>query len=246
VHATVLLPPGVDEWNVLARFKAAFDDYRRKEHRPELADEALRWLEAHASTAQLKPVVIHNHPSRKAAKSTDHMADLLRWRGVNDLVIGFEGAPGHQGAKAIGSYRYAVSTADRWDPAAAGVGDLWDTLLGKGQDVWAALAASDFHNTNPKDLKDFWPGQFSETWVYVPERSAAGVLRALRAGSFFAAHGHIAREVTFTAEADGLPRPAHAGESVRLRASTSVRVGLSCVVPERTGGANPTGLTPWN
>src|SRR5262249_41500621 len=98
-HATVLLPDDVDDWNVLARFKAAFDDYHRVDQPTPSIDLALRWLEANATTSGGRPIVIHNHPSRKAATSMSHLQDLLRWRSINDLVIGFEGAPGHQGGK---------------------------------------------------------------------------------------------------------------------------------------------------
>src|SRR4051794_17970772 len=85
--------------------------------------------------------------------------------------------------------RFKAQSVDRWDPAVARLGDAWDTLLAGGLDVWAAHAPSDFHNADPNDLNDYWPGQFSETWLYAPERTHAGALRALRAGTFFAAHG---------------------------------------------------------
>src|SRR5205085_128756 len=120
----------------------------------------------------------YNHPSRQDASSMENVPDVLAWRKVNDLVIGFEGAPGHQGSKAIGSYHYKVKPIDRWDPVVATVGDAWDTLLGQGIDVWGAQAHSDFHNDSPSGLNDYWPGQFSETWLYAPDRSANAVLRA--------------------------------------------------------------------
>lgn len=240
-HATVLFPSEMDERSILARFKARFDDYERKEHKPELAEAALRWLEKNASKGDVKPVVIYNHPSRKDNNSMENVADLLQWRKVNDLVIGFSGSPGHQGSKTLGSYRYKVKTIDRWDPMAE-VGDGWDTLLQKGVDLWGARADSDFHNANPKNLNDYWPGQFSETWLYVPEKSARGVLRAFRAGSFFAAHGHIVRQVAFTVEAEGLPRPAYPGEVVELGVGTPLTVKLRCVVPKMDWEGKPNHL----
>ena len=85
-------------------------------------------------------------------------------------------APGHQAGVPLGAYSYKETPIDRWDPAAARVGDAWDTLLQKGIDVWAARAASDFHRTRSGSWGDYWPGQFSETWLYVPERTADGVL----------------------------------------------------------------------
>jgi hypothetical protein len=231
-HATVLIPSDLlDEQGVLYRFKQQFDDLDRVPHRAELADEGLRWLDRHASSPRAKPVVIYEHPSRKRSPSGEIVEDLIRWRDVNDLVIGFAGAPGHQRASEIGGYRGKEKTIDRWDPAAARLGDAWDTLLQRGLDLWAADAPSDFHNANPGDLHDFWPGEFSETWLYVPERSAAGVLRAFRAGTFFGVHGHIVREVELTIEAPGLPRAAGVGEVVELPAGSSFTINLRCRVP---------------
>lgn len=238
-HATVLIHPDLDEWSVLARFKELFDDLGRDAHRAELADEGLRWLEQRAVHSSARPVVIYEHPSRARERSSDIVPVLAHWREVNDLVIGFSGAPGHQRAKTIGSFRGMEQTLDRWDPAAARVGDAWDTLLGRGLDVWAADAPSDFHNAQPQDLHDFWPGEFSETWLYVPEKSAAGVLQAFRAGTFFAAHGHIVREVELSVTLPGLPRPAGVGEVVQVPAGSRVMVQLRCRVPLADWEGNP-------
>jgi hypothetical protein len=228
-HATLLIPPDLDEWSVLFRFKEQFDDLGRDTHRAELADEGLRWLVQNAVSPLGRPVVIYEHPSRKRAPSSDIAKDILRWRSVNDLVIGFAGAPGHQ--RRNGSYRGKEKPIDRWDPAAAHLGDAWDALLAKGLDVWAADAPSDFHNENENDLHDYWPGEFSETWLYAPEKSPAGVLKAFRAGTFFGAHGHIARQVELTVEAPGLPRAAGVGEVVELPQGSFFDINLRCTVP---------------
>jgi hypothetical protein len=238
-HATVLVSPDVDELKTLSVFKSRFDDLGLMKHKAELAEEALRWLEANAEKKGGKPVVIYNHPSRKNDSSLEAVKNIIAWRKINDLVIGFEGAPGHQGNKSIGSYRYKVKTIDRWDPVVATVGDAWDTLLGKGIDVWGARADSDFHNNRPNDLNDFWPGQFSETWLYVPKRSPNAVLQAYRAGSFFGAHGHIARQVELTVEAEGLPRRAYPGEAIALPAGKSITVRVKCVVPAKDWRGRP-------
>ena len=228
-HATVLVPPGPHEWKTLAEFKARFDDHARPTHDASLADEALRWLAANGGHDGVMPVVIYNHPSRKDARSLDNAADLRRWRQVNDLVIGMEGAPGHQGASPLGSYNDSEHVVDRWDPATARVGDAWDTVLGAGLDVWAALAGSDFHNT--ASLGDRWPGQFSETWVEAPERSAAGILRALRAGAFFAGHGHVVRRLSLSVQGPDLPRAATAGESIVVPAGAALMAAVTAEVP---------------
>src|SRR5262249_55645389 len=136
-----------------------FDHYGANLPHAAPAPEGLRWLAEQTSPDGIPPLVIYNHPSRKAKSSTDHVGTLVEWRKINDLAIGFEGAPGHQGATPLGAFKGPVQPLNRWDPAAARVGDAWDTILGQGLDLWAAFASSDFHSA-----EDYWPGQFSETW----------------------------------------------------------------------------------
>lgn len=227
-HATLLVPQGPAEWQTLAEFKARFDDFELDGAPQPQAADALRWL---ASTGGVDPapVVIYNHPSRPDASSVENVDDVVAWRAVNDLVVGIEGAPGHQGDDPIGSYRYQEKTIDRWDPAVARPGDAWDTLLARGVDVWGAGANSDFH-AEASDLNDFWPCQFAETWVRVPERTVAGVLRALRAGSFFGVHGRIARDVAISVSTEGATRPATAGEELTTRVGAEVHAAVAFTV----------------
>ena len=238
-HATVLLPDHLDEGGMLARFKQQFDGLGRWQQRPDQSDQALRWLAAQTATLGVRPVVIYNHPSRKQSSSRNIEEPITRWRKTNDLVIGFSGAPGHQRKDPIGSYRDTEQTVDRWDPAAARVGDAWDTLLQKGLDLWAARAPSDFHSQHDM-FGDHWPGQFSETWVYAPSRSVSGILQAFRAGTFFAAHGHIVRNVVLSVRAPGLSRAAWPGEAIRVKANSSITTQIDMLVPSRdwTGHEN--------
>lgn len=229
-HVTVLVAPELEKQ--LTTFKQLYDDLNRSSRDRKSVTEALRWLAANATSADgIAPVAVYEHPSRKDERSMENVKDMKAWRAVNDIVIGFAGAPGHQGNKPIGSYAYKETPIDRWDPVAARIGDAWDTLLHDGLDVWAAYAPSDFHTDNVADLGDYWPGQFAETWVYAPERSSAGILRALHAGSFFGDHGRIVREAELHVSAAGLPRPAGAGEVVSVPKSSEVTVDLSIKVP---------------
>lgn len=224
-HATLLVPPGPDEFQALAEFKAQFDDLDREDHDEERALAALTWLSEAYRDADIPPLVTINHPSRVAGKETDIVPSFQKWRRLNDMVIGFEGAPGHQ--KVQGSYKGKVALLDRWDPVAAEVGGAWDAILGRGENVWGALANSDFHG--PK--MDYWPAEFAETWLYVPERTPQGVLKAMRAGAFFAGHGHIARNVELRIHTEGLDRPAYAGETVAVGQGAELTVELSLDVP---------------
>ena len=169
----------------------------------------------------------------------ENVPDIESWRQINDLVIGFAGAPGHQGTVPIGSYHYQEHAIDRWDPVAARVGDAWDTLLAEGLDVWAADAPSDFHTENPSDLHDFWPGEFSETWLYSPTTDAKGVLRAFRAGSFFGEHGRIVRAVELQISVPGSLRPAGAGEVISSAAGTTIRADVRFDVPTTAWAPGP-------
>ena len=161
-HAVVLLPPSDQEGKLLAEFKARFDDYGRDEHDPALADEGLEWL-AGLATDGVAPVSIYEHPGRKRKRTGQIVGDLRRWRAVNDVMVGFSGAPGHQAMQPLGAYRGTLQPVDRWDPE-VGIGDAWDRLLQQGVDVWAAYAPSDFHDDRRDGLGDYWPGEFSETW----------------------------------------------------------------------------------
>ena len=231
VHATVLVPPAPEAANRLAAFKDRFDDADRSDHDPALAGQALRWLEEQASVDGISPLVFINHPSRNARSSLDLVDAVRHWREINDVVVGFSGAPGYQRFNPLGAYRSSEKLIDRWDPAVARLGDAWDRLLGLGIDLWAARAPSDFHSARRRDRSDLWPGSFSETWIYAPERNASGVLRALRAGTFFAVHGHIVRQVIFTLAAAGLDRPAWPGEIVEVAQGMKVTVQVDFTVP---------------
>ena len=222
-HATVLVHPAVER--KLVEFKRDYDDYERPTHDPALAGRALQWLAAQAAVEREPPVIIYEHPSRADDRSAANGADMRAWRSVNDLFIGFAGAPGHQGIVPAGDY-HKEQTIDRWDPVVARPGDAWDMLLADGLDLWGAYAPSDFH-TDGGTLKDRWPCQFSATWLYAPRRDAAAVLQAFRAGSFFAEHGGIVREAELRVSAPGLPRPAIAGEAIAVPRAASVTVDLS-------------------
>lgn len=238
-HATLLVPDDRAAGPMLAEFKRRFDDYDRDDGAKPSAEEALRWLVETARGQPVKPVVIYNHPSRKDESSQLNVDDMIRWRGVNDLVIGFEGGPGHQGKPPIGSYSGKETPIDRWDPVVAKTGGAWDQLLQQGYDVHGAVASSDFHSERPDDLGDYWPCQFAETRYYVPEKTVSGVLRAMRAGSFFGSHGRIVTGLDLTVLVDGLPRPVMAGEAVQVPTGSEVAVALSVEIPERDWQGQP-------
>jgi glycopeptide antibiotics resistance protein len=230
-HATLLLPPDLPERQILRDFQVLFDDWKRPGRDPDLATKALAWLESKASGDAAAPVVIYNHPCRQRDDASTLVEEMSQWLKSSAVPIGFEGGPGHQDSDPIGDYAQSLKTIDRWDPAVAEVGGAWDQLLSRGLPVWAAVATSDFHNGDPEAPDDFWPGEFSETWLYAPAPTADGALAALRAGTFFGVHGQIARQVQLRVFAAGLPREAIAGEAIQAAPGDELVVTLHMDVP---------------
>ena len=108
-------------------------------------------------------------------------------------------------------------------------------MLDEGHNVWAALAVSDYHN----DKLDYLPCEFARTHVYPEDRSARGILAGLRAGSFWADHGHILDDLLFMLSTPGLSLPVTPGEVVRLRASQALQF---TILLQRGTGALDSGL----
>ncbi len=214
-HVTVLLDPRL-EVQVLPEFRQRYD---RREG--VTAVDAFKWLQSRIKEPA-DAVLIYNHPSRQAQSAQEIGADFSRWRAASPQLIGFEGAPGHQRNPAIGAYTRKLRPEHRWDPVAATVGGVWDRLLDAGQNVWGALASSDYHADN----YDYPPCGFAQTLVQVPERSPAGVMKALHAGTYWAAHGRFLTHFIFKVSAPGLEIPATPGEVIRYRRGGEVRVGV--------------------
>jgi hypothetical protein len=237
-HAVVLVPSGLDGEEVWSDFKRRFDDSDKEGENPELAVDAFTWMRALAAEESAgPPVVFLNHPSRRAQdiESVSRQLEFLSKAGEG-VFVGVEGAPGHQKATPLGAYGGALKPDDRWDPAIAPPGQAWDQRLAAGGTLSGALATSDFH---AESNGDYWPCEFSATWIYAREHSSNAAIEALRVGSFAGVHGGIARDVQLTLSADGLPRAAIAGESVRLPAGTPVRLTLNATVPPTDWSGQP-------
>ena len=224
-HATILFPTGMEGVETLAPFKERFDDENKEGENPELAIQAFAAL-APKDRAALAPVVFFNHPSRRPNSTSAPKLTFEALKKVApSILIGFEGGPGHQRGAPLGSYPADV-LVDRWDPLVADVDGAWDQWLRKGLSAWGAITDSDFHN----EAGDFWPCEFATTWVYAPDKTVDGVIRAMRAGSFFAEHGHIVTEVELVAKFDGQPRAFQAGETVSTAVGAKATVSLTMKV----------------
>lgn len=232
-HASLLVSQA-DE-SLLTEFKQRFDDFEREESGPDNAGPGLQWLESNLSSTA---VIFLNHPARKRETLRSIYDDLARWHKMSPIVVGFSGAPGHQNGEPYGSYSRTFQLVDRWDPAVGEVGGVWDQLLGSGLDLWAARTPSDFHD---EGQGDYWPGAFSETWVYASDKSIPAMLEAMQAGSFFANHGGIAREATLSVSHSDLDRPATAGETIEI-ASGPIDVAIRLVIPPQDLAGTPNAI----
>jgi hypothetical protein len=105
---------------------------------------------------------------------------MRAWRKVNDVVIGFSGAPGHQGKSPIGSYKYREQPIDRWDPAVARVGDAWGHAAQRGARRVGRIRAVGFSQRRSERSGRLLAVPVRKTWIYAPDRSQNGVLQALR------------------------------------------------------------------
>ncbi|MFN0195616.1 MAG: VanZ family protein [Planctomycetaceae bacterium] len=242
-RAIVLMPDEELEYAALSGLKERYDDEGMSVHDPARAKEALEWLAGAENPFRTPPVLIYSAPSRNANAADDVVNRMEDWRSVNDLFVGLAGAPGHQAAVDVGEYTGTLKTIDRWDPAVAEVGGAWDQLLQRNIDAWGAFASSNFHrDTATEKGHDYWPGQFSETWVYAPDRSIQGILKAVKAGSFFGVHGKIARQVELTVTHPGLPRRAFAGEAIEVTPGSQVMVSLNGLIPDKDWAGYPNRL----
>ena len=230
-HISLIVDPRIER-AVLPQFKSLHD----RGTAAASAQPALAWL-ADIAKDPAQRVLIYNHPLRHIAATPARVEkDLEAWHAAGKILIGFEGAPGHQRSAKTGAYSASNPPQDRWDPVAAQVGGVWDRLLARGVTLWGAIANSDYHNED----YDEEPCRFSQTFLQVPERSAKGVLQALRAGTFWAGHGRFLRHLTFTVHAPGLTVPAAPGEIIRHKVGGQISVH---VIAERAAGTIDLPLT---
>ncbi|WP_432496601.1 PHP domain-containing protein [Kineococcus gypseus] len=183
-HTSLLLAPGPREAEVLQEFVDRYDALvvGARDGTPQneaLAREALTWLAGAVRGRRVADaLVLPNHPARKGI---DSPAELRGWQdAAPDLVIGFEGAPGHQAAglpepgmargrglydSSPGTYSFPGYPAESYrtwggfDWMTATVGGVWDSLLAEGRRWWITTT-SDGHQgcgdwvKNPVDPLD--------------------------------------------------------------------------------------------
>jgi len=173
-----------------------------------------------ANKARDNTIAIYNHPSRKDVnkEKDENYSDIASWNQNVNYITAIAGAPGHQYKSQIGSYETQVLPVDRWDPVVASVGGTWDKLLAEGHRIWGAIASSDYHN----DSMDYGPCEFSRIHVDAPTKDYSGLIKGIKAGSFWADHGKLLRDYAFTVESKEDGYRVYPGGTIKLMGSKRV------------------------
>lgn len=252
-HSSLIIPQTPRERDVLEEIESGF-----AKHEPWPADPAWdtepRMLEAlrHMREIETPPVVIANHPSRSATGASqwghDRPGELRDWNDTAPKVaVGMEGAPGHQASAlqpdgsiddegARGGYRNSP-TLGGFDQMTARLGGFWDSMLGEGRRWWIT-STSDSHRHYTEGGSDFWPGEYSKTYVKAV-RTHADILDGLRNGRVFVTTGDLISELDVTAQS-GSAR-AEIGGVLPVATDGAVTITLRLRDPD---SANAAGRTP--
>ncbi|MQA90201.1 MAG: phosphoesterase, partial [Gemmatimonas sp.] len=204
-HSSLIIPHSDHEHDALYDIESRFA--KRDAHPRDAArDTEERMLEALAYMEEMEfaPLVIANHPSRSTTDlgvyGDNTPGELRNWNDTAPQVaVGMEGAPGHQ-ANALnpdgsidpdgvrGGYGNHP-TLGGFDQMTARVGGFWDSMLGEGRRWWIT-STSDSHVHWREGGNDFWPGEYSKTYVYA-ETTYDDVLDGIRSGRVFVTTGDL-------------------------------------------------------
>jgi hypothetical protein len=220
-HHTLMIPHHSEEAQQLFELESRFNKLDAFPRDPNRDTEAkmIEFLTA-AKGMRHKPLVIAHHASRSASGLGVYGQDTPReFRNGNDVApdiyVGFEGAPGHQAGPLVGGARGAYGnypTHGGFDQMTARVGGLWDSLLGEGRRWWIT-ATSDSHVHWTRGGADFWPGEYSKTYVYA-RQDYDDIMDALRNGRIWVTTGDLITSLDLTAANRG--REAAMGETLTV------------------------------
>lgn len=262
-HSSIVVPFGSDEAERLRAIESAYssreafpaDPARNTEPR---MLEALRAMKAQSPA----PVLFAHHPSRSAKALGEYgmtaPAELRDWNDTApEVAIGMEGAPGHQASAemrpGVGANIYSgflgnkrprgaygqFPTMGGFDQMTARLGGFWDSMLGEGRRWWIT-ANSDSHVHWSDGGIDFWPGEYSKTFVHA-RKAPADIIAGLRAGRVFVVTGDLIDSLDFTAASADGARKAVMGETLTVRRGERVTVTIRFRDPDTLnhGGRNP-------
>jgi hypothetical protein len=241
-HTSLIIPHSKHEHRTLYEIESRFASREvfprdKKREREELMLEALNYMK----DIKRPPILIANHPSRgikELRNYTDkHPAELRNWNDTApDVAVGMEGAPGHQ-ASTLNVDGSLDSTATRpynnftlggFDQMTAILGGFWDSMLGEGRRWWIT-ATSDSHVNWRDGGNDFWPGEYSKTYVYA-EKNYDDILEGIRQGRVFVTTGDLISELYVTVASGKGDAPI--GGTLSLADSADVEVTIRLRVPK--------------
>jgi hypothetical protein len=254
-HSSLIIPftPGERDQlrDIEQRFskKEAYPADPGRDTEPKMID-ALRYMNEQPS----QPVVIANHPSRSAKQLGVYgqytPGEFRNWNDVAPTVaVGMEGAPGHQAGTikadggndpegARGGYGN-FPTMGGFDQMTARLGGFWDSMLGEGRRWWIT-ATSDSHLNWRDGGNDFWPGEYSKTYVYArPDQG--DILHGLRNGRMFVTTGDLISELDVAVRVPGSKAMANIGGALTITRGQDVEVVIRLRDPAK---ANFGGKTP--
>jgi len=251
-HSSLIIPGTPAERDTLRQIESRFSEREAwpldplRDAEPKMI-EALRYMRGIAAA----PVVIANHPSRSAtAMGVYGQYRPGEFRDWNDtaprVAIGMEGAPGHQASAlnrdgssdptgARGSYRRSP-TLGGFDQMTARLGGFWDSMLGEGRRWWVT-STSDSHRHYSEGGSDFWPGEYSKTYVHA-RPAHADILDGLREGRVFVTTGDLVAELDVTA-ASGKRRADIGGTVVARGGDVTVTIRLRDPATPNSAGLMP-------
>jgi len=252
-HSSVIIPHTHDEAERLHSIESQFSKREPWPANPEWDTEP-RMLEALSFMNEFteKPIVIAHHPSRSApgerVYGLDTPQELRDWNNTApEIAVGMEGAPGHQ-ANALNPDGSLNPTGSRgsygnhptmggFDQFTAIVGGFWDSMLSEGRNWWIT-ANSDSHVHYTEGGADFWPGEYSKTYV-LAEKNHESLLDGIRSGRVFVTTGDLISELYFTAISG--EDKAEIGGTLELAAGGPVEIKIRFLDP---AGANHNGDFP--
>ncbi len=252
-HSSLIIPNTKDERLELFVIESEFSKHEPWPEDPSLDVES-RMIAAlkFAKTLSAPPVLIANHPSRSATAQSvyglDQPSELRDWNdAAPQIAIGMEGAPGHQASSLNrdgslkpngrrGGYEQAP-TLGGFDPMTGKLGGFWDAMLGEGR-AWRITSTSDSHRHYTEGGHDFWPGEYSKTYVFA-QFEPGDILDGLRAGRVFVTTGDLVSELDIEMAA-GSARVGMGG-TLHIQQGSDITITIRVKDP---GGVNAAGQRP--
>ncbi|WP_164156487.1 CehA/McbA family metallohydrolase domain-containing protein [Sandarakinorhabdus rubra] len=241
-HSSLIIPFTGDEREQLRAIESGFSK-REPWPQDKAWDSEGRMIDALKLMRDQKapPVLIANHPSRSAtapfAWGQYTPAEFRNWNDTAPRVaIGMEGAPGHQ-AGAIKPDGSPDPTGNRGGYGRAPtLGGFWDSMLAEGR-RWFITATSDSHANWRDGGNDFWPGEYSKTYVQArPDH--ADIIDGLRSGRIFVTTGDLVSEVEVIASSGN--RKAGIGGTLSARNGRPVDISIRLRDPAAPNAAERT------